>query len=186
MLRIVHAIVTGVIGAALLHLVIVFALPRFSDRDTYSRVLALGGPGLFHGLFHGAATEGTQALLAPEDPFVQATVCAFDLSASPRTVTAVGTPEFWSFAVFDRAANEVFSLSDRSIDSDRLDAIIATKAQAALLRKADPGLTERVILVETAGSEGYVVLRALAPHASMEPEALGFLKSARCDALARP
>ena len=177
MLRLAHAILTGLIGAALLHLIIVFALPEFTGRDAYSRVLALGPAGSFHPL----GKSGAAGPLAPDDPFVQASVCAYDVTASPRVVTASGDPAFWSFAVFDKAANEVFSLSDRSIENGGLAAILATPAQAARLRKADPGLMERVILVETEGNEGYVVLRSLAPHASLEPEALDFLKSARCD-----
>lgn len=181
MARLIHAIVTGLIGAALLHLVIVFALPQFTGRDAYSRVLALGPAGRFHLL----ERQGPAEPLVPDDPFVQASVCAYDLTASPRIVTASGDPAFWSFAVFDKRANEIFSLSDRSIETGRLDAILATPAQAARLRKADPGLMGRVILVETTGSEGYAVLRSLAPHASLEPEALGFLKSARCDPFAQ-
>lgn len=181
MARLIHAMLTGLIGAALLHLVIVFALPHFTERDAYSRVLALGPPGSFHLL----GKEGVAGLLAPDDPFVHASVCAYDLTASPRLMTASGDPAFWSFAVFDKAANEIFSLSDRSIETGRLDAIIATPVQAARLRKADPGLMERVILVETTGNKGYAVLRSLAPHASVKPEALGFLKSARCEAFVR-
>lgn len=182
MARLLHAVVTGLIGAALLHLVIVLALPSFSGRDAWSRAVETGPPGIFRLLAKGEKAGP----LSPEDPFVHTAVCAFDLAGGPRAVTAAGNPEFWSFAVFDRASNEVFSISDRSVEAGRLDAVIATPSQAARLRKADPAAAEKSILVEMRESEGYLVLRSLAPHASTEPEALGFLKSARCDALTRP
>lgn len=182
MLRLLHAIVTGLIGAALLHLVIVLALPRFTGRDAYSRALETGATGVFHVLAKGEKAGP----LSPDDPFVETAVCAFSLINEPRAVTASGQAEFWSFAVFDKAANEVFSISDRSVTAGRLDAIVATPAQAARLRKADPDITEKSILIEMEASDGYLVLRSLAPHASMEPQAIGFLTNARCDALRRP
>lgn len=169
-----HAVVTGLVGAALLHLVIVLALPRFSEHDAYARVLGVGPPERFHLL------KKEDGPLAPEDPFVSVAVCAYDLSAAPVYVTAAGRPAFWSFAAFDKGSNEIFSINDRSVDEAGLDAVIATPAQAAQLRRAEPDLTERSILVETAEVRGYLVLRALAPHASMEKERLDFLGSARC------
>lgn len=178
MLRIVHAIVTGLIGAALLHLVIVLALPRFSERDTFSRVLALGPAGTFHRLAKG----GEAGSLSPRDPFMRVSTCAFSLKDGAIAAVAAGSPEFWSFAAFDKAGNEVFSINDRSLDGKGLDAVIATPSQAAQLRKADPDMTEQRILVEFRGMEGYLVLRSAVPHASMEPEALAFLDGARCNA----
>ncbi|MCX8998482.1 DUF1254 domain-containing protein [Rhizobiaceae bacterium BDR2-2] len=179
MTRLVHAIVTGLIGAALLHIIIVLALPRFSESDAYSRILAAGPAGAFHAL---GDAQRAGPLLQP-NPFVSAAVCAFDLSQAPVAVAASGDPALWSFAVFDRASNEVFSISDRSVEPGRLDAVLATPSQAMRLRKADPDLTERSILIEMTGNTGYLVLRTVSPHASMEAEARRFLESARCEAL---
>lgn len=177
MLRFTHAIVTGLIGAALLHLVIILALPRFSERDAFSRVLALGPAASFHRLAKGAEAGP----LSPRDPFMQVAACAFSLKDGPVAAVAGGSPEFWSFAAFDKAGNEVFSINDRSTEGKGLDAVIATPSQAAQLRKADPGITEERILVEFRGTEGYLVLRSAVAHASMEQEALAFLDGARCN-----
>lgn len=178
-ISLLHAIVTGLVGAALLHLVIVLALPRFSQQDAHARILGITPPERFHLL------KEQDGPLAPEDPFVSVAVCAYDLSAAPVYITAAGRPAFWSFAVFDKGSNEIFSINDRSVDEAGLDAVIATPAQAAQLRRAEPDLTEQSILVETVEGRGYLVLRALAPHASMEKEKLAFLGSARCGS-ARP
>lgn len=174
--RLVYAVVTGLFGAALLHLVIIFALPRFTGRDAYTRVLETGPAGQFHRLEKGK----TAGPLASEDPFVEASVCALDLSDGAVAITASGEPAFWSFAVFDATANEVFSMSDRSVDTNRLDAIVATPTQAAQLRRSDPEISQKRILIEMDGKNGYLVLRALAPHQSQENAARSFLDSASC------
>ncbi|RVK07950.1 DUF1254 domain-containing protein, partial [Sinorhizobium meliloti] len=39
MRSIIFAILVGLVGAALLHIVIILALPQFTGRDAYTRVL---------------------------------------------------------------------------------------------------------------------------------------------------
>lgn len=48
MLRVLLAIVTGLVGAAVLHVIILLAIPHFSNRDAYTRAVAEGKPHLFH------------------------------------------------------------------------------------------------------------------------------------------
>ena len=46
MFRVVFTILTGVLGAALLHVIIILSLPHFSDRDAYTRVEDEGDVGV--------------------------------------------------------------------------------------------------------------------------------------------
>jgi uncharacterized membrane protein len=48
MFRFVFAILTGLFGAALLHIVIILSLPHFSDRDAYTRVSDEGDENHFY------------------------------------------------------------------------------------------------------------------------------------------
>ena len=61
-----------------------------------------------------------------------------------------------------------------------VDVLVATPVQVAQLRKTPIAALAETILVEHPGTEGYVVLRVLAPQASYEPEARAFLANAEC------
>ncbi|KKX28084.1 DUF1254 domain-containing protein [Rhizobium sp. LC145] len=170
------AIATGLIGAALLHLVIVLSLPYFSERDAYTRVLAKGERHRFYPL----AEKPDQAGLAKDDPFLEVAVCSFDIGSGPIRVMAPGNVPFWSLAVYDGASNEVFSINDRTSVGGMLDVVIATPVQLTLLRKSLPEPIAESILVETQAAEGYIVLRSMVPQPSFAAPARQFLAQATC------
>lgn len=175
--QIIFAIMTGLIGAALLHLVIVLALPDFSERDAYTRVLAEGEISRFYPLGEKPDAAG----LAQDDPFVDVAVCAFDISERPARLTAAnGGVPFWSLGIYDQSSNEMFSINDRTSAGGVLDLVIATPMQLTALRKALPQAVSQSILVESRHAEGYVVLRSLAPQKSYAEIASQFLTGATC------
>ncbi|RWX76039.1 DUF1254 domain-containing protein [Neorhizobium lilium] len=175
--HLVLAVLVGVVGAALLHLIIVLLLPQFSDRDAYTRVLAEGEVQRFWRL----GEKPDKAGLAKDDPYLETAVCAFDLSESPARIAGAnpGIP-FWSLAVYDSGSNEVFSINDRTSVAGALDVVLATPMQMTQLRKTLPTGATQSILVESQTSDGYVVLRALAPGRSFAESVSEFLDKATC------
>ena len=178
MLKVLFAIVVGVLGAALLHLVIILALPAYSDRDAFQRVEAMGDEDAFHVLDADHECGG----LSNGDPYMQTAVCAFDLADMPVHLTAGGHVPFWSLGIYDSASNEVFSMSDRTSVGGALDVLVAAPVQLAAIRKALPAELSQSILVEMTEGQGYVVLRTMAPQPSFKEGASDFLAKARCDA----
>lgn len=177
LLQIIVAVVTGLIGAALLHLVIVLLLPEFSTRDAYTRVLARGESHRFYTLGEKPDAAG----LSRDDPFVGVAVCAFDIGSGPVRLTAAnpGVP-FWSLAIYDQSSNEVFSINDRTSSGGVLDVVLATPVQLTALRKSAPPAISQSIMVEVTQAEGYVVLRSLAPQRSLADVSAQFLAQATC------
>lgn len=183
----VLAVVAGILGAAILHLVIILSLPSFSDQDAYTRVLAEGELHRFHRLSDAAGANAVDtAGLRQGDPFLKASVCAYDISDGPVHLGSVndGAP-FWSLGVFDSGSNEVFSINDRTSAGGALDVVIATATQMNALRKAMPQLASQSILVEAPSPQGFVVLRALSPQKSFDEVAAKFLDQASCAPFAR-
>jgi len=176
-LQLVLAILAGLVGAALLHLIIVLLLPQFSDRDAYTRVLAEGEIQRFWRL--GEAPD--KAGLAKDDPYLETAVCGFDLSETPVRIAGAksGIP-FWSLAVYDSGSNEVFSINDRTAVAGAVDVVLATPTQMTQLRKNLPASATQSILIESASTDGYVVLRALAPRQSFADGVSEFLDKATC------
>lgn len=196
MVRLLHAILTGLVGAALLHVVIILALPHFVRADAYRRVEALGPAGLFHplagagegGALRGLAGDKGAALssssvrppLSSQDPFISVAACIVSLDGGPVRLFAEGDVPFWSVGIFDRNSNEVYSMSDRTSITGALDILIGRAVDLPAIRKAIPPGLAQSILVEMPDSGGYAVLRALAPTPSYRSSVADFLGSAQC------
>ena len=173
-----YAIAIGLVGAALLHIVIILSLPSFTGRDAYTRVQTFGEPNRFFPL---ASTGDTLAPLN-DDPAMKTAVCTFSVENGPIRLFAEGDVPFWSLVVYDEASNEVFSMNDRTSVSGALDTLIATPIQLIGIRKAVPAELEQSILVEMRGEEGYAVLRTFVPTESRQQAAVAFLADASCEA----
>ena len=179
MRSVLYAIAIGLIGAALLHIVIILSLPSFTGRDAYTRVSSLGEANRFFALGNTGDT------LAPvnDDPAMKTAVCTFSVEDGPVRLFAEGDVPFWSLAVYDSASNEVFSMNDRTSVGGALDVVAAGPIQLTDLRKNLPQDLQQTIMVEMTHPEGYAVLRTLAPQASFDEAARAFLTGAGCDEL---
>lgn len=176
-LKILFAILTGLVGAALLHLIIVFSLPQFSQRDAYTRIIAEGESQRFYRL----GEKPDRAGLSKEDPMMEMSVCSFDIGEAPVRLTAPnGGVPFWSLGVFDASSNETFSINDRTSADHVLDVVVGTPAQLAALRKSLPRGFSQTVLVETQQTEGYAVFRSFVTHRSVIPVVSKFLDQATC------
>ncbi|MFB2550996.1 DUF1254 domain-containing protein [Ensifer soli] len=173
------AVAIGLVGAALLHIVIILALPSLSARDAHARVFELYEMDSFFQLTRRPGPTG----LSNGDPFLRVAVCGYSVKEGPVRFYAEGPVPLWSLGVFDSRSNEVFSMNDRTAVDRRLDLVVATPAQLVALRKSLPPGLEKSILVEHADDEGFAVLRALAPTESYEEEARQFLTEAVCEPL---
>ncbi|OCJ18074.1 hypothetical protein A6U87_03970 [Rhizobium sp. AC44/96] len=177
MLRMLFGLLAGLFGAALLHLVIILSLPHFTGKDAATRILAEGDIDKFYLLGQTDDTAG----LSNDDPYVRTAVCSFSIEDDPVRFTAKGNVPFWSIALYDEASNEVFSMNDRTSVGGALDILIGSPIQLTELRKALPPELQKTILVETTRTEGYAVLRTLAPQPSFDAAANNFLSEAGCD-----
>ena len=174
-----YAIAVGLVGAALLHIVIILSLPSFTGRDAYTRVQAFGELNRFFAL---ANASGNPLAPIDDDPAMKTAVCTFSVENGPIRLFAAGDVPFWSLAVYDSASNEVFSMNDRNSVSGALDTLIATPIQLIGIRKAVPQELEQSIFVEMRGDEGYAVLRTFVPTESRQDAATAFLADASCEA----
>ncbi|MDQ0319588.1 putative membrane protein [Pararhizobium capsulatum DSM 1112] len=181
MYRVLFAVVAGLVGAALLHIVIILALPQFTGKDAYSRVLGLFEMDSFFALSNDPGQTG----LSNDDPYLRVAVCAFSVSGGPARFVARGRVPLWFLVIYDENSNEVFSMNDQTAVNGNLDLVMATPIQLVELRKTPSENLAQSIMVEMAGEDGYAVLRALAPTTSYEEIARNFLSESSCEPLRR-
>nr|WP_316653255.1 DUF1254 domain-containing protein [uncultured Gellertiella sp.] len=207
MFKLAYAILTGLVGAALLHVIIILALPHYVTTNAYARVEALGPSGTFYRLPDGGAgpagaAPGGSGKAAPDgsgsaapdgsgkgvaglrnqDPYLEVSVCKVDVTQAPVRLYAEGDVPLWSVVIFDKDSNEVFSMNDRTSVAGALDILLATPARMPAIRKALPEDLAESILVEMPTGGGYAVLRAFSPRSSFRPAAEQFLEDAECSA----
>ncbi|MEI3849909.1 MULTISPECIES: DUF1254 domain-containing protein [Ensifer] len=181
MRKVLFATVLGLVGAALLHIIIILSLPQFTGRDAYTRVLGLLEMDSFFAL---TSTPGSTGL-ANDDPYLRTAVCSFSISDGPARFLASGSVPFWSLAVFDSNSNEVFSMNDHTAVNGKLDLVVATPIQLVELRKSPPEALAQSIMVEMKEQDGYAVLRAMAPVDSFEEQVRNFLAESSCEPFRR-
>lgn len=168
-------LLAGIVGAALLHILIVLAIPKYADRDTWTRIRALGASDFFH-ILPARKVDG----LTSANPFSRVAVCRFDISQEPVRVTAFGDVPFWSLAIFDPAANEIYSMNDRTGTDAELDIVIVTPLQMIGFRKSLPESLADSVLIEFPVTSGYLVLRTVTPDASWDAITKEFFSEAIC------
>ncbi len=175
MFRILFLTLAGIVGAALLHIVIVMAIPRFAEKDPWKQVEALGPTNFFHIL-----PQNADSLMASSNPFLRAAICRFDISQQPLRVLSEEENPYWSLAIFNPSSDEIYSMNDRTGNARALDIVVATPRQMTRYRKNLPEVLSEAVLIEYPGNEGYLTLRTISPDPSWEDISRRFLGQAYC------
>ena len=174
---IAYALLVGLVGASIVHIVILLLVPNFSGRDAWARLASMSE-------LYQVTRLDAQAAGAPiagiADPTLLAAACRFDLEEGVAHVTAPGKVPFWSVSVYDRSGANLYSLNDRSAADGVLDLVVLTPEQLIEAHKDLPEEFTRSVLVELPIGEGIVVVRALAPDNSWKAAVSDFLARIGC------
>lgn len=176
--KLAYTLAVALVGAALVHIVVVFLVPHMSKRDAWAYVLTTGEAYKFNPANSKASANKTYNLA---DPLFRSALCRFDLDAGPVHLTASGELAFWSVSVYSSDGLNLFSNNDRTSPEHSLDLLLANTADAIQLKKNMPAGLEQSILVEAATGDGFAILRAFEPDASWRSVVSDFLGNAQCN-----
>lgn len=178
MAKLAYTLAIALVGAALVHVAIVFLVPYLSKRDAWAYVLSTGEAYKFNPAQSKGSASKTFHLA---DPLFRSALCRFDLDAGPVRLTASSDLAFWSVSVYSSDGLNLFSNNDRTSPEHALDLLLANPADAIQLKKNMPAGLERSILVEADAGEGFAILRAFVPDASWRDVVSAFLEKAECN-----
>lgn len=178
MVRLLYAVLVGILGAAFVHIVILFMLPHFTEKDAWSRLASFADP---YQVVRLGTGEDEQSIPGFNDPLFEAATCRFDLSEGAVHVHAPGHIPFWSMSAYDRSGVNVYSLNDRTATDRILDFVVISPADMLAMRKELPPEFERSIFVEAPIDEGIVLVRAFVPDATWRPRVANYLDGLSCD-----
>ncbi len=174
MRRLSYALLAGLIGAGLVHIALIFALPSLLPDYAWDRLAKAADAYVAVPL---TTAIDRNPLLSPADPAVRAVACRFDLDDGMVRVSATGSVPFWSASIYDRDGSNVYSMTDRSTLEGGLDFIIIPPQRMNAERTSGAA---RTVYVEAPVSQGIVVVRAVLPDPTWADAVAAFLASTRC------
>jgi uncharacterized membrane protein len=177
MRRLLHAVLLGLLGAGIVHVVVLMLVPEFSERDAWSRLATASDLYVVAPL---KPETGGPPVVKSVDPLFEAVACRFDLDDGILQVKASGHVPFWSVSVYDRSGHNLYSFNDRSAEKALLDAVVLTPAQMIAVRKDLPADLAGSVFVEIEAEQGIAVIRAFVPDESWRPGVSRFLRQASC------
>lgn len=178
MMRFLHAVLAAIVGAAIVHIVILLMLPHFTDKDAWSRLSALGDR---YEVVKIGDAPGERPIPGLDDPLFEAVACRFDLSDGAVHVHAKGRVPFWSMSAYGRNGQNVYSLNDRTATDRALDFVVVSPTDMLTMRKELPPEFAQSIFVEAPIERGIVVVRAFVPDATWRERVDDFLAGLACD-----
>lgn len=175
------AILIGLVGAGIVHIAVIFALPMLAQDNNWGRIARSVE------VFESATVAQDNRDIFPFfDPAFEISVCRFALAGGPVRVTAQANAAFWSSAIFTRAGDNAYSINQRSALDNRLDLALGSQEQLDEARIAGFFDENPSIPVPFTASDGYVVLRAVAEEPSLSDKARNFVTTLSCKPLPLP
>lgn len=177
MIRAAYTALVAIVGAAIVHITVLFLLPHFSDRDAWARLAEAAD---YYKPVRIDAAAGEVPIVKSLDPLFYASACRFDLADGPVRVHAPGNVPYWSVSIYNRGGQNVYAFTDRAAESGILDVVVLTSAQMIEARKHLPEEFRNSIFVEAPVGQGIVVVRSFVPDQSWKPTATRFLRDVAC------
>jgi len=178
--RFLIATLCGLVIAAGVHIVAILASPYLAEQDAFTKVQStltaekaqiISAPG------------GENAWLPRPDPAVAVAACAFDLRNGPMRVAAMTGSLPLSFSFHKETGGVFFAVTDRAAVRGELEIVAMTARQLDEARAAedenDPSRDVRIVAPE---QRGFVIVRVVAPTASLRPQAEEAAKAVACTA----
>lgn len=187
MFRVLAALVAGLVGAAIVHICVVFAMPALATNNSWGRLGQLGpmfdvvriDPQRTRGT-GGDETDPSRRAFAFVDPAFVTASCRFDLEDGPVRLASDATASLWSASIYTRRGDNVYSINDRASVGGKFDLLVGSAEQLVDSKATSPDPNETMIPVEFAETEGYMTIRALVDDESVRPAADAFLRGLKC------
>jgi len=156
MIRLLFTIIAGVLLGGIVHLVSVLALPRIASQDAYSRLTPITKLNAVTAL---PLADPGNTLMPFMDPAFATAICRYDLSGGPIKLAAI---------------------NDRSAGRKVIELDLMTEDQHADLPEDEDVTAADRLIIDSPGTTGLIVLKALAAEPGLMPQAQASLAASSC------
>ena len=183
MIRLLFAIIGGVLLGGVVHLVSVLALPRIATQDAYSRLTPLTRLNAVTAL---PLANPNGAPMPFMDPAFAIAVCRYDLSGGPIKLAVPVSQAYTSVSFYTRSDVAYYAINDRSAGRRVIELDLMTEAQHAELPEDEDVTAADRLIIDSPTATGLIVLKALAPEPGLMPQAQATLAASSCKVQAEP
>ncbi|WP_349364036.1 MAG: hypothetical protein ABL307_01300 [Roseitalea porphyridii] len=181
MTRLFYATLVGLVGAAVVHLVVIFLLPLVSTDTAWNRVAAQVAE--HEPMRPGDERDALGAGAYGPDPFFVTVICRYDLRAGALHVRSPGLAPLWTVGVHDSLGTVIFSANDRLVAGRRLDLAVVDASQLRFVRQNAPPELANAIIAPAARPTGFVTVRAFRPDPTWDTVIERFVDELACEPL---
>jgi uncharacterized membrane protein len=175
MIRLLFALIGGVLLGGMVHLVSVLALPRIATQDAYSRIMPVSKVNVVTAL---PPTDPGNSLLPFMDPAFAMAVCRYDLSTGPIKLTVPVSQSYTSVSFYTRSDVAYYAINDRSAGRRIIE--LMTEAQHAELPEDEDVTAADRLIIDSPTDTGLIVLKALAAEPGLMTQAQASLAASNC------
>jgi uncharacterized membrane protein len=183
MIRLVFAIIGGLLLGGVVHLVSVLALPRIATQDAYSRVTPLTRENTVTAL---ALADPGNTLMPFMDPAFATAICRYDLSTGPIKLTVPVSQAYTSVSFYTRNDVAYYAINDRSAGRRVIELDLMTEAQHAELPEDEDVTAADRLIIDSPTAKGLIVLKAMAPEPGLMAQAQASLAASSCKVQTEP
>ncbi|MDB5566200.1 MAG: hypothetical protein JWP84_2766 [Tardiphaga sp.] len=183
MIRLLFAIIGGILLGGVVHLVSVLALPRIATQDAYSRLTPISKLNAVTPL---PLTEPSNALLPFMDPAFALAVCRYDLSTGPIKLAVPVSQSYTSVSFYTRSDVAYYAINDRSAGRRVIELDLMTETQHAALPEDEDVTAADRLIIDSPTETGLIVLKALAAEPGLMAQAQASLAASSCKVQTEP
>src|SRR5438132_6149780 len=183
MIRVLFAIIAGVLVGGIVHLVSVLALPRIATKDAYSRLAPLTKLNVVTAL---PVADVGNTLMPFQDPAFATAICRYDLSTGPIKLAVPVSQAYTSVSFYTRSDVAYYAINDRSAGRRVIELDLMTEAQHAELPEDEDVTAADRLIIDSPTATGLIVMKALAPEPGLMPHAQVSLAAASCKVQTEP
>jgi uncharacterized membrane protein len=187
--RFLLAVGIGLVGAVIVHIAVIFAIPPLADNNAWGRLSRIAGMETVVRIDSQRQAPGEATLrrdgpgahdFAFIDPAFVTAACRFSLEDGLVRVSTPAATDFWSASIYSRQGDNLYSINDRSAVNGRFDLLLGTPEQLVDAEANSVSQDETAIPVGLDIAEGYVTLRVLVDDETQRPAVDAFVQSLRC------
>jgi uncharacterized membrane protein len=183
MIRLLFAIVGGVLLGGVVHLVSVLALPRIATQDAYSRLTPLTKLNAVTALPLASPNSAPMPFM---DPAFAIAICRYDLSTGPIKLAVPVSQAYTSVSFYTRSDVAYYAINDRSAGRRVIELDLMTEAQHAELPEDEDVTAADRLIIDSPTATGLIVLKALAPEPGLMVQAQTTLAASSCKVQTEP
>jgi uncharacterized membrane protein len=183
MIRLLFAIIGGVLLGGVVHLVSVLALPRIATQDAYSRLAPLTKLNAVTALPLAGPNSAPMPFM---DPAFAIAICRYDLSTGPIKLAVPVSQAYTSVSFYTRSDVAYYAINDRSAGRRVIELDLMTEAQHAELPEDEDVTAADRLIIDSPTATGLIVLKALAPEPGLMVQAQATLAASSCKVQTEP